>query len=119
MKRTLHLLVVISVIFTSCNSQNCEGFPAYFTSYRQAVHELKSTDFIIEESLDSSRSTVIRNASFYSCDSKTGFLLVKIRRTEYIYQNVPISVWENFKVAESYGKFYNNYIKRRFELKIK
>lgn len=101
----------------SCNNQNCKGLPNNFSSYENAVNEVKSTNFTIEDSIDTSRSSFIESASFYSCDSKTGFLLVKIKSTEYIHQNVPISVWESFKRTDSFGSFYSRNIKGKYQLK--
>jgi len=121
MKNLTHYLTLIIIILTfySCNSQSCNELPTQFSSYQQAVSEVKSIDFTFEDSVDVSRSSLIKSTTFYSCDSKTGFLLVKIRSTEYIYQNVPISVWENFKEADSFGSFYNRNIKGRYQLKIR
>lgn len=109
-------LLVILFINNSCNSQSCNELPTHFNSYQQAVSEVKSTDFTIEDSVNTSRSSLIKSASFYSCDSNVGFLLVKIKSTEYIYENVPISVWDNFKQVESFGKFYNSNIKERYQI---
>ena len=120
MKNFYFFLTLLGVVFNfnSCDSASCTDLPTNFTSYQKAVSEIKSANFTIEDNLDTSRSSIIRNAFFYSCNSKTGFLLVKIKSTEYIYQNVPISVWENFKEAGSFGRFYNNNIKGNYTLKI-
>ena len=120
MKKLFVYLALICVVLNlySCNSQFCNELPSQFSSYQQAVSEIKSTDFTIEDKVDTSRSSLIKSATYYSCDSKIGFLLVKIRSTEYIYQNVPISVWENFKEADSFGSFYNRNIKGNFQLNI-
>lgn len=105
-------------IFLSCNSQSCKDLPEQFNSYNHANKEIKSTNFKIEESLDTSRSSFIEGASYYSCDGNTGFLLIEIRNTEYIYQNVPLSVWKNFKSAESLGRFYGRNIKGSYRMVI-
>jgi len=102
----------------SCNNSSCNELPTQFNNYEQALSEIKSTDFSFEDSVDTSRSSFIESASFYSCDSKSGYLIIGIRNTEYIYQNVPISVWEEFKEAESFGKFYNSNIKDRYLLSL-
>ncbi|MBI9040270.1 KTSC domain-containing protein [Lutibacter sp.] len=112
-------LIGVILNLLSCNSQSCNELPTQFNSYQQAVSEVKSTNFTFEDRVNTSRSSLIKSASFYSCDSKIGFLLVKIRSTKYIYQNVPISVWENFKQAESFGSFYNRNVKGSYQLKIK
>ena len=118
MKKLIHYLLLLGVLinFTSCNSQSCNELPTNLTNYKHAVSVVKYTDFTIEDSVDTSRSSWIKSASFYSCDTKTGFLLVKIKSSEYIHQNVPISVWESFKKADSFGSFYNYNIKGKYQL---
>lgn len=120
MKRAIVYFLVIGVLinFTSCNSQNCEDLPINFSSYKKAVNEVKSTKFTLSDNINTSRSSVIENADYYSCDGKIGYLIIEIRNTEYIYQNVPISVWQEFKTADSFGSFYNSNIKRRYFLNL-
>lgn len=118
MKKLIQYLFVIGVLLTliSCNTISCNELPTTFNNYEQALSEIKTTDFPFEDSVDTSRSSFIKSASFYSCDSKVGYLIIGIRNTEYIYQNVPISVWEEFKEAESFGRFYNENIKGNYQL---
>lgn len=108
----------ISLIIISCSSKSCNELPTPFSNYEQAITEIKSTGFSLEDSVDTSRSSFIKSASFYSCDSKVGYLIIGIRSTEYIYQNVPISVWEELKEADSFGSFYNNNIKGNYIISI-
>lgn len=118
MKRLLFNFILILALLqlSSCNAQSCKDLPAKFSSYKEAITEVKSANFIISENINTSKSTWIKDASFYSCDSKTGFLILMIRSTKYIHQNVPISVWENFKEADSFGRYYNSNIKGRYLL---
>jgi len=37
---------------------------------------------------------------------------------EYIGEGVPLNVWEGFKEADSFGKYYHKYIKGRFILEL-
>jgi hypothetical protein len=111
--------IIVTLNLVSCNSQTCNELPTQFTSYQKALSEVKSTNFTINDIVDTSRSSLIKSASFYSCDSNVGFLLVKIKNTEYIYQNVPISVWESFKKADSFGRFYNRNVKGSYQLIIR
>jgi hypothetical protein len=111
-------LVFFLLNLTHCNSQSCNELPTQFSNYQAAVSNVKSTKFTIKDSVDTSRSSFVESVSFYSCDSKTGFLLVKIKGTEYIHQNVPIAVWGSFKKADSYGSFYSKNIKGRYQLKL-
>lgn len=118
MKRIASILIALLVTISSCNSQSCNDLPTKFNSYQQANKELKSANFTIEESIDTSISTFIEGASYYSCDGETGFLLIEIKNTEYIHQNVPITLWRNFKQADSFGRFYDRNIKGRYLLNL-
>jgi hypothetical protein len=118
-KMTLKLtLIVLIISFTvsSCNSQDCKELPSSFDSYKHALSEVKSTDFKLEDSVNTSRSSVIESANFFSCDGNNGYLIIEIRNTEYIYQNVPIAVWESFKNVDSFGRFYNRKINGSYKL---
>ena len=53
---------------------------------------------------------------YYSCDSKTGYLLITTAKKTYAYDNVPIEIWNKFKNADSFGKFYLSNIKGRYRL---
>lgn len=115
-KITLILLTLLTI--TSCSSQDCKELPSSYNSYKDALTEIKSSDFKLEDSVNTSRSSVIESAYYLSCDGKIGYLIIEIRNTEYIYQNVPISVWDSFINADSYGRIYNRNIKGNYKLKI-
>ena len=37
-----------------------------------------------------------------------------MKEKEYIFKGVPKYLWEEFKVAPSYGKFYHQFIKGKY-----
>lgn len=115
-----NLIIALGIILTlnCCSAQSCNDLPTQFNSYQQANKDIKSANFKIEENINTSRSTFVEGASYYSCDGKIGYLLINIRNTEYIHQNVPITLWKNFKQADSFGKFYNFNIKGNYNLLI-
>lgn len=98
--------------------QPCDKLPETFQSYSQASKLIKSSKFKISESINTSKSSWIRGASYYSCDGKTGFLIIATDTKDYIHNNVPIEIWEQFKNAESFGSYYSNNIKGRYRLTI-
>jgi hypothetical protein len=118
MNKLISMFIVVLFMISSCNSHDCNNITEGFISYKETLDFIHSTSFKFKDNVDTARSSFIRNASFYSCSSKTGFLLVKIRSTEYIYQNVPIAVWEGFKNADSFGRFYNRNIKGKYQFKL-
>jgi hypothetical protein len=101
--------------FTSVFGQDCHQMPAHFSSYEAATAWVKQAIFTFTDKANTSKSSWIRSASFYSCDGKTGFFIFSTEGNEYIHANMPISVWNGFKNADSFGKYYNAYIKGRYQ----
>ncbi len=77
---------------------------------------IKTTSFVMSDQLDTSRSSWIRGASYYGCNTNTGFLLIRTDSSSYLHQGVPLEVWKGFKTANSFGSYYNNNIKGRYQL---
>ena len=61
-------------------------------------------------------SSVLVNIEYNKKD-KLLFITFKSGKT-YVYYNVPEEVWKAFKDAESKGKFFNKYIKGRFNTEL-
>lgn len=116
MNRFLLTLSICSALtISSCRTKDsCDKLPTQFSSYDQAVSKIESSDFKIKEEANTSKSSWIRGASFYSCDGNTGFYILQTDKQDYLYTNMPYSVWTEFKNAESLGKFYNENIKHRY-----
>ncbi len=118
MKRLL-LVILLLEILTSCKSQDCRNLPDRFSSYSQAVSLVKRSSFKIEETANTSNSSWITSAKYYSCDGSTGYFIYTTNKgAEYIHKAVPISVWKGFKTATSKGLYYNTNIKNRYQLKL-
>lgn len=101
----------------SCNSKNCNENTFKFASYEEALYEIKSTSFEFKDETTKS-SSWIENAKYYSCDMKTGFLIIETSDNEYIHKDVPLEIWQEFSDSESLGKYYNRKIKNRFQLQL-
>lgn len=100
--------------------QSCTELPETFVSTTRASEIVKKTKFLYIDRITTERSSWIKSATYYSCDRKTGFfLLVTNKGNEYLFQEMPVNVWERFKQAKSYGEFYNQYIKSKYRLKIR
>jgi len=110
MKKLLFLLLVI---FISCTGQDCKDLPTDFESYKQITELVKKSSFKIKEQTDTSMSSWIASAHYYSCDGKSGYLIIKTKKgKEYIHFNISYQMWKGFKNAESKGSYYNKVIKR-------
>lgn len=92
--KKLTLIGMILFTVTPCTSKYCKDLPSQFSSFNQAVIEVKSANFPLEEKVKTTKSE------------------------EYIHQNVPLSVCEQFKKADSFGKFYISNMKGSYQLKL-
>ena len=68
----------------------------------------------LKDKVNASKSSWIRGASFYSCDGNSGYFILITDKNEYLYSEMPYSIWLEFKNAESFGKFYNEKIKYKY-----
>jgi len=114
MKKLLFALILVSTV--SCSSQNCEDITATFTTYKEVISIIDKTTFSLEDSVNTSKSSWIRKANYYSCDKTISFFVLKTDKKNYVFENVPILVWKQFKKADSFGKFYSSNIRNKYHL---
>ena len=89
MKYTKYLLIsFISLLSISCNSQNCSDIKNSFTSYEQAKKIISSTNFTFNDNCNTSKSSWIIGAEYYSCDNQDGYFLIKTKKKTYIHKNL-------------------------------
>lgn len=114
-----HLLIVLFLeIFLGCRETDCSKIPTSFKSYNEAERIVSNTSFNYTDKVNTDKSSWIRAAKFYSCDKQTGFFIMKTDKEEYIHKDVPIEVWSDFKNAQSFGNYYNSFIKHRYQLSV-
>lgn len=107
------------LFFISCSQkESCDNLPKTFTAYDEAFEQIKSANFKISESVNTSKSSWIRNASYYSCDGLTGFFILETSEKEYLFSDLPYYVWRNFATAESFGSFYHQKIRNKYTVHI-
>ena len=109
------LFTLLTLISLSCQSQNCQNLPTKFASYNQAEKLLGNSSFKISESINTSKSSWITKAHYYSCDGCTGFFIIETKNKIYIHSNMPVDVWRRFKAASSFGSFYVHYIRGKYQ----
>ena len=116
MKRLIIVLLTYLILY-SCNSQDCNTLPESFTSFSQAIRLVKNSAFQFMETANTSNSSWMKSAKYYSCNSNTGyFIYITNRGYEYIHKGVPINVWEGFKNASSKGSYYDINLKNKYKL---
>lgn len=112
-------VLTLSLFTISCSQkEGCEQLSKQFETYDKAVNKIKSTRFKIEESANTSKSSWVKNASYYSCDGQKGFFILETSKKEYLFSDLPYEVWKDFKDAESCGSFYNENIRGKYNLSL-
>lgn len=112
MKKLLILLISLNLLL-SCKQTPTE-IPATFSNYEHALNTVEKGSFAIDETTDTSESDWITSAHYVSNDGKKGILVLGMKEKEYIFADIPLQVWEDFKNAESKGKFYHTRIKGKY-----
>lgn len=114
-RKFLFLSLMLSLLsLTGFCQSNCNNLPKHYNNYNEAIKIIKNAKFSIVDYVNTDRSSFIRGASYYSCDKNYGFMIVGIGNKQYLYNGVPYSVWQQFKQANSFGSFYDTYIKGRY-----
>ena len=111
MSKNNTILILAFLLLFSCKQY--KELPDHFKNYDEAVELVKDKNFEVEETTDTSESNWIYSAIYRGNEDK-GYLILEMKRKEYIFENVPYSVWQDFKDAESKGKFYNRNIKGKY-----
>lgn len=112
----LFYLFSLFLLHNSCSAQDCKAIPNKFISYEQAKQIISNATFPLSDKVNTSKSSWVRAASYYSCDGKKGFFIIKTDSKEYIHQDMPLNIWLSFKSANSFGRFYNANIKHKYQL---
>ena len=102
--------------FFSCTGQPCEKLQENFTSYNEAESKIEKAHFNFTDKVNTSKSSWVISARFYSCNKQDGYFILETSKKSYIFQSLPITIWNDFKNAESFGSFYNKFIRGRYRL---
>ncbi len=64
---------------------------------------------------DTSKSSWIRGGWY---DSESQYMIINLQGVNYHYCGMPKSVWESFRISSSFGTYYNNYIKGKYDCRL-
>ena len=113
------IIILFLLFMLGCSQKEpCENIPKSFNTYSELENVILFTKFNYVDEFNASKSSWIRNAKFYSCDRKFGFLIIRTDKQNYIHEDLPINIWYKFKNAESFGYFYNKTIKYKYQCSI-
>ena len=107
----LLLLIVLSCKETAKDNVN-------FSNYDNAIYYAETHQYRVDETTDTSDSEWITSAEYKSIDGNVGFLILGMNGKKYIFDDVPLEIWQGFKTAEDKGKYYHKNIKKRFNMNL-
>jgi KTSC domain len=110
------LLLTIALVLNACQRTKCSELPSSFSSFKDALTKIRGASFELETSANTSSSSWIDSAEYYSCNGSTGYLILETEGREYIHENVPLEIWNGFESADSKGEYYNDRIKHHYRL---
>ena len=107
---------LLLLIFLSCKETAKDI--VNFSSYDSAIDYTETHQYRVDETTDTSDSEWITSAEYKSLDGNVGFLILGMRGEKYIFDEVPLEIWQGFKTAEDKGKYYNKYIRKRYNMNL-
>jgi hypothetical protein len=110
--------ILLIVFLSSCGGTDCGKLPTSFNSFDEAVRQIENAHFNLKDDVNTSKSSWIRGAKYFSCDNQTGFFILETDKQDYLYQDLPLEIWTGFKNATSFGQYYNANIKHRYQFQL-
>lgn len=97
--------------------KDCKSLPVTFKSYQHALNSIRAAKFAYQQEYTAFSSSWISGLSYYSCDIKSGFLIVFTKKgAVFIHRDVPKSLWNGIKQANSKGSFYSSNIRGKYRI---
>jgi len=93
---------------TTCDSITLDSY-----HLEEAIEKLRSTKFRFQQNFKLTRKQGFKGGEYYSCDNKTGFLIIKQDDLQILYENVKRKVWDEL-ISSSDPEGY--YLKKRDKL---
>lgn len=115
-----NIILVFILLFIGCKKSI--KIPNEFRSYQEAQYIVQSADLRIKEEAETvgkSTNNWIREAKYFANDKNSGYLIINMKGKDYIFDELPYSVWEEFKNADDLGKAFHQMIKGKYNLKLK
>ena len=101
------------------SKQGCLFLSDSFSDFDSAMLEIENTRFSFTDTYYPS-SKNISETEFYGCEKRDGhmslsLLIVKTNNANYIFRNVPKTVWINFRKSKSADFFFQKNIIKKYE----
>lgn len=111
------LLILSVTTFVSCarNEKTCKDTSINKDFLADPINYVESFTYELTDSVLTPNSSWVRGVRYFSCDGKTGYFILKGKKKYFVHSQVPIDTWLDFKNAPSFGKYYNRYLRFRYD----
>ena len=108
-------ICALSSIQTYANKNSaCDNFKNASYSQTELIKNLENSDLEFTQTFEIPSARGIQKVSYYYCQGKGGFLLVKFHDKELLYKEVPLNVWFEFRFTDPTQSFYIKQIKYNY-----
>jgi len=95
-------------------STNCDSLDIQYLSFDQKLKAIEESVFRFNQNFKISRTSGVRAGHYYSCDGKTGLLILTVGKEKVIYEQIPRILWEKFIETTDLDGFFESNIKEKF-----
>ena len=92
----------------------CDSLYLSDNDFTASLDRISHATWRYQQSIHLNRPYGFRRADYYSCDVKTGYLIVEIDTTKYIYMKVPVDLWEELTKSTDPDGFISTKIRDHF-----
>jgi hypothetical protein len=96
---------------TSCDSLNLVGL-----SGEKMIQFIEMSSFRFDQQFKISRISGIQAGHFYSCDGKTGYLILTIDKKKKLLVDLPKTIWDEFIQSSDLDGFYEKHISGHYRM---
>jgi len=123
MKPLIAILLFFSIIpstvgqeknFEMKSSLSCEELNPSFESLTEALDQITQSEYRFTESFTIRRKKGLKAGDYYSCDNKTGYIVLQINERQIIYFEVPKSEWKGLTQSNDPDNYIQTLIKPNY-----
>ena len=85
---------------------NCDSLDLSKVASENHIVTIKSTTFRFDQTFKLTRRTGLKGGSFYSCDNKTGYLIIKYNEEEQLFADVEKEQWQELITSRDPEGYY-------------
>jgi hypothetical protein len=97
-------------------STDCDSLYVLSSPIDEAIENIERSTFRFQQQFKISRTYGVMNARYYSCDGEKGFLIINVDRKDFVYMDVPKSIWDNLITSPDINTFYVSEIEESYDV---